>query len=54
MVWQIVNNVDTEIAKKIPIRARSPFIEREGLMLSEQIEKLKAMNSVQFCHSNIT
>ena len=31
MVWQIVNKVDTEIAKKVTIWARSPFIEVEGL-----------------------
>ena len=31
MVWQIVNKVDTEKAKKIPLFARSPFIEMEGL-----------------------
>ena len=31
MVWQIVNKVDTEIAKKVTIWARSPFIEMEGL-----------------------
>ena len=31
MVWQIVNKVDTEIAKEVTIWARSPFIEVEGL-----------------------
>ena len=31
MVWQIVNKVDTEKARKIPLWVRSPFIEMEGL-----------------------
>ena len=30
-MWQIVNNVDIEAAKKYPLLARSPFLEMEGL-----------------------
>ncbi len=43
MVWQIVNKVDTEIAKKEPIWARSPFIEYEGLQSEGKSETFKAM-----------
>jgi hypothetical protein len=35
MVWQIVNKVDTETAKKIPLFARTPFIEMEGLFMED-------------------
>ena len=45
MVWQIVHNVDTETAKKIPILARSPFLECEGLFVPKQAEKLRSMES---------
>ena len=45
MVWQIVNKVDTEIAKKVPLWARSPFIELEGLMLEGMAEELKTMGT---------
>ena len=45
MVWQIVHNVDTEAAKKIPILARSPFLECKGLFLPKQAEKLRSMES---------
>ena len=31
MVWQIVNKVNTEKARKVPLWVRSPFIEMEGL-----------------------
>ena len=31
MVWQIVNKVDTESAKKLPLPVRTPFLEMEGL-----------------------
>ena len=31
MVWQIVNKVDVETARKVTLWARSPFIEMEGL-----------------------
>ena len=48
MVWQIVNKVDTEIAKKVPIWARSPFIEMEGLTSADRAKTLKpwVMNKV--------
>ena len=32
MVWQIVNDVNTEFSQKVPLFARSPFIEFEGLL----------------------
>ena len=31
MVWQIVNNVDVNAAKTIPVQKRAPFVEFEGL-----------------------
>ena len=45
MVWQIVNKVETENSKKIPLWCRSPFVEMEGLMSMEQKEELKTMES---------
>ena len=30
-MWQIVNNVDIDTAKKLPLSERSPFLESEGL-----------------------
>ena len=42
MVWQIVNKVDTENSRKIPLWARSPFVEMEGLIANDQKEDLKA------------
>ena len=44
MVWQIVNKVDTETAKKTPLFARSPFIEMEAVSTSEVFENLKKGN----------
>ena len=38
MVWQIVNKVDTEMAKKVGLWVRSPFLEMEGLYTPEHIE----------------
>ena len=45
MVWQIVNKVDTEIAMKIPLMARTPFLEMEGLMMENMVEELKTMGA---------
>ena len=39
MVWQIVNKVDTETAKKVPLFIRTPFIEMEGLYTPKNIEE---------------
>ena len=47
MVWQIVNKVDTEIAKKVTIWARSPFIEMEGLQSEDKSKTFKAMGDEQ-------
>ena len=30
MVWQIVNRLDIETSKKIPLSQRSPFLEYKG------------------------
>ena len=40
LVWQIVNKVDTETARKLPLYARSPFLEMEGLMRPEHLETI--------------
>ena len=45
MVWQIVNKVDTEIAMKVPLMARTPFLEMEGLMMENMVEELKTMGA---------
>ena len=46
MVWQIVNKVDTEIAMKVPLMARTPFLEVEGLFTNENmIEGMKAIGA---------
>ena len=31
-MWQIVNNVDIDSAKKLPLFARTPFLEAEGIV----------------------
>lgn len=47
MVWQIVNKVDTEIAEKVTIWSRSPFIEMEGLKSKDMVKIFKAMGDEQ-------
>ena len=42
MVWQIVNKVDVETARRVPLWARSPFIEMEGLWTEEIMAKRAA------------
>ena len=47
MVWQIVNKVDVETAKKVPLWVRSPFIEMQGLWTKEswaEIERNMSSN----------
>lgn len=47
MVWQIVNKVDVETAKKVPLWVRSPFIEMQGLWTKEswaEIERNMSLN----------
>ena len=39
MVWEIVNNVDIETAKKLPLFARTPFLESEGLKDVKDVPK---------------
>ena len=39
MVWQIVNNVDIEAAKKLPLFQRTPFLESEGLKDMKNVPK---------------
>ena len=52
MVWQIVNKVDTEKARKIPLWVRSPFIEMEGLF-REKEEKTREEESFRIhCQEN--
>ena len=41
MVWQIVNKVDTESAKKVPLWVRTPFVEMQGLYTPESAEEFK-------------
>lgn len=40
-MWQIVNKVDREAAKKVPLWVRTPFLEMEGLFIPEYIEEFK-------------
>ena len=47
MVWQIVNKVDTEIAKKVTIWTRSPFIEMDGLKSVDIVKTFKNMGDEQ-------
>ena len=46
MVWQIVNKVDTETARKVPLWARSPFIEMEGLWTKEVMAQRAAKSTI--------
>ena len=52
MVWHIVNNVDIDTAKKVPLFERSPFLESEGLKPSKNLPKdvinnTKSIGSIQ-------
>ena len=38
-MWQIVNNVDIDTAKKVPLFARTPFLESEGLKEMKGVPK---------------
>ena len=38
LIWQIVNGVDIQKSKDIPLYARSPFIECRGLYVEHLIE----------------
>ena len=38
-MWQIVNNVDIDTAKKLPLFARTPFLESEGLKEMKGVPK---------------
>ena len=38
-MWQIVNNVDIDTAKKVPLFARTPFLESEGLRQMKGVPK---------------
>ena len=38
-MWQIVNNVDIDTAKKLPLFARTPFLESEGLKEMKDVPK---------------
>ena len=51
MVWQIVNNLDVENAKKIPLSRRSPFIEYKG-HFSQEFVKFEVSSADQFEESN--
>ena len=42
MVWQIVNKVDMETAKTIPLAQRSPYIELKGYFTAEFVEDFEA------------
>ena len=44
MVWQIVNNLDVENAKKIPLSRRSPFIEYKGHFSQEFVDQFEGSN----------
>ena len=43
MVWQIVNKVNTEKARKVPLWVRSPFLEMEGLFREGDAEVYRKM-----------
>ena len=45
MLWQIVNNVDVETARKVPLWVRSPFIEMEGLWTNDIWAEIEAKMS---------
>ena len=38
-MWQIVNNVDIDTAKKLPLFQRTPFLESEGLKDMKNVPK---------------
>jgi hypothetical protein len=40
MLWQIVNNIDTQKARDVPLFVRSPFIECQGLFSDSVLEEL--------------
>ena len=42
MVWQIVNRLDTETSKKIPLSRRSPFLEYKGHFAQEFVDQFEA------------
>ena len=52
MVWQIVNNLDVENAKKIPLSRRSPFIEYKGHFSQEFVDQFEVSSANQFEESN--
>ena len=52
MVWQIVNNLDVENAKKIPLSRRSPFIEYKGHFSQEFVDQFEVSSADQFEESN--
>merc|ERR1712141_83532 len=39
LVWQMVNNVDIDTAKKLPLFAKTPFLEAEGLEQLNDVHK---------------
>ena len=43
MVWQIVNKIDVETSKKVPLFLRSSFLEMEGLAMENTVADLKTM-----------
>ena len=52
MVWQIVNNLDVENAKKIPLSRRTPFIEYKGHFSQEFVDQFEVCSADQFGESN--
>jgi hypothetical protein len=54
MLWQIVNNVDTQKARDVPLFVRAPFIEMEGRFhdrLVEELAKDDAKNGTEKTHA---